>query len=104
MDIGNIQKGGATYGRHIDQKARNSSGSVFDEPTFILRGVYAKRAYVNNVATDDICGYTYECFNTKTFELIRVTVSQSKPLLLAMRLQTVWKMVHLSLWSLTKQW
>lgn len=54
--------------------------AFLDEPTFILRGVYSKRAYVNNVATDDICGYTYECFNTKTFELIRVTVSQSKPL------------------------
>ena len=54
--------------------------AFLDEPTFILRGVYSKRAYVNNVATDDICGYTYECFNTKTLELIRVTVSQSKPL------------------------
>lgn len=54
--------------------------AFLDEATFILRGVYAKRAYVNNVPTDDISGYTYECFNTKTFELIRVTVSQSKPL------------------------
>ena len=54
--------------------------ALLDEPTFILRGVWAKKAYSDGKPTDDICGYTYEVFNTKTIELIRVTVTQSAPI------------------------
>lgn len=54
--------------------------SIIEEHTFVLRAVYPKKAYVNNEPTADISGQTYECFNTKTFELIKVTVTQPTPI------------------------